>query len=205
MVPGTGTARFVVIFAKGPVKGSSSRSNWNAHLEGEGPAGGIVGAVRWASGVGKVVGVVLGLEHVEDVRAVGLSAEDDVRVFGVVFACDFESRRWLAEFLRPLFMRALTNFVCGGEVGLAGGEDVAARVALGGIMQDFFVEVGWRCARVFEGGCGGAFGGLCLAASASRASMRLGVTVQESSLPAFDGVLRHAVGVVEEVLALAGA
>ena len=100
----------------------------DAHLEGEGPAGGVVGPVGRAAGVGEVVGVVLRLEHVEDLRAEGLRGEDDVGAGGVVLAGDVEVGAGLLDFDAGLH-QAVDEFGRGGEVGLVGGDDVAARVA----------------------------------------------------------------------------
>ncbi len=111
----------------------------NAHLEGECVAGRVVGAIGWAAGVGEVVGVILRLEHVEDVRAEGLRAEDDVGVLGVVFACDGKVGCGLLDFDAAL-QEGVDEFSGGGEVGLIGREDVAARVAHGRIVENFFVE-----------------------------------------------------------------
>ena len=125
-----------------------------------------------------------------------------------MLAGDFEVCGGLLDFDAALH-EGVDEFGCGGEVGLIGGEDVAAGVAVCGIVEDFFVEVGWCGGCVFEcwccggasvwlgfGGFGGGFGFEGFDAFGGDGP---GVFVAM-----VDGVLRHAVGVVEEMLALAG-
>ena len=147
----------------------------DAHLIGEGPAGGVVGAGGRGAGVGKVVGVVLGLEHVEDLGAVALGTGDDERAGGVVFAVDVEGGRGTLDGDAGLH-KGVDEFDGGGEVGLVGGKDVAAGVAMGGVVEDGGVEAGGGSAEIASAaddsgrGASGCGSGVAGDACAGRAS-----------------------------------
>ena len=123
----------------------------DAHLEGEGPAGGVIGPVGRAAGIGEVVGVVLRLEHVEHLRAECLRGEDDVGAGGIVLAVDVEVGAGLLDLDAGLH-EAVDELGRGGEVGLVGGDDVAARVLQLGIVEHLVVEIGGNA--LGAGACG---------------------------------------------------
>ena len=73
---------------KGAIEAVQYTIELDAHLEGQCVAGVVVGALGRATGIGKVVGVVLRLEHIEDVRTEGLRRLDHIRTLGVALSLD---------------------------------------------------------------------------------------------------------------------
>ena len=183
----------------------------DAHLEGEGPAGGVIGPVGRAAGVGEVVGVVLRLEHVEHLRAEGLRGENDVGARGIVLAVDVKGSAGLLDFDAGLH-EAVDELGRGGEVGLVGGDDVAARVLLRGVVEDLVVEFGGDALGAWAGGVAGVGREYAGAVDVCAALFGFGFEGFDAFgcdgpvvfAAVLNGVFAHQIEVVEEVGALAG-
>ena len=124
-----------VDLGEGAVEGLHHAIELHAHLHGERPAGDVVGALGRAAGIGEIVGVILRLEHVQHVRAEGLVAFHHEAARGIILAGDGEGRCGLVNGDAVLQQR-VDEFGGGGEIGLIGGDDVAARIAQFGIVQN---------------------------------------------------------------------
>src|SRR5271166_4588389 len=64
----------------------------HAHLIGERVAGNVVGRNRRAARITKIVGMILRLEHIEDMRTERLRCFHYPRTGRIMFACDIERR-----------------------------------------------------------------------------------------------------------------
>ena len=173
----------------------------HAHLIGERPAGVVVGRDGRAAGIGEVVGMVLRLEHVEDVGPERLGGPDHVRPRRVALSGRLEVAHGALD-RDPVLDERVHELGRGGEIGLVGGDDVAARVAPGGLVEQRHVLCGHdalpaapparRVAR------GAVFRGRGLH---RRDDLRMDRPAVATA--ALDRVLPHQVDVVEQRLAIA--
>ena len=111
-----------------------------AHLERERPAGAVVGRNRRTAGILEVVRVILRLEHVEQVRAERLRALEDVGAGGILLARHRERRRRAMRGEAALD-HDVDELGGGQEVAFARRQDVAARIAILGLLDDRVVLV----------------------------------------------------------------
>ena len=79
----------------------------NAQLNGQRPAGDVVGPIRGTSGIGEIVGMILRLEHIENMSPECLRGFDDVRIL--------LDRFW------PLTVNEADAFMTGHDTRLPGG------------------------------------------------------------------------------------
>ena len=106
------------------------------HLERERPAGDVVRRNGRPAGIAKIVGMILRLEHVEHVRAERLRGLHDKRARRITSCPPPGNSAVACSTVIPFLSSALTNLVGGGEIGLIGGNDVAARIAILRVVQD---------------------------------------------------------------------
>ena len=125
------------------------RSNLHTHLESEGPAGDIVRRIGRAAGIAKIVGVILRFEHVEHVRAESLGGLDDVGSGGIGLPGDGEAGGGALDVDAGL-QQSIEELDRVGEIGLIGRDDISARIAKFGIVQDLVVKVGRKAATSAE-------------------------------------------------------
>ena len=128
--------------------------------------------------------MVLRLEHIHDERPGGLRGFDDVRIRGITFAGHLE-RSGRLPYRDAVFQQNINEFGGRREIRLIGGEDVSARIAHFGIVQNRVVELRRNRRRAQTAGSVGVARRRALrlrpfgfAAASCAARMRLGVTVQ---------------------------
>ena len=171
-----------------PVEGVQHAIELHAHLEGERPAGVVVGRHRRPARIRDVVGVLLRLEHVEHVRPERLRRLHHERPGGIAAALHGEIRRGTLHGDAGREQRA-GKLHRGQEVGLVGRQDVAARIALPRVAEDALEDLGRHRASTARIGPG-----------RLNPSRHRGPRV---AAPALDGVAPHPVDVEEQRFAVA--
>ena len=111
------------------------------HLVGQSVAGHVIRRLGRAARIFQVVRVILRLEHVEDVRAIGLGRPHDIRAGGIGLAGDREGLGRLVHVDAGLD-QGVEEGDDGGHVGLIGGDHIAARVAALRRLQHRLVQAG---------------------------------------------------------------
>ncbi|MNJ31664.1 hypothetical protein D3C77_263080 [compost metagenome] len=111
----------------------------HAHLQRQGVAGGVIGQLGRAARILQVVRVVLRLEHIQHVRAIGLGRLHHIGAGRIGLAADGEGARG-ALHVDARLDQAVEEGDGGGQVGLIGGDDVAARVAPRRVAQHLVIQ-----------------------------------------------------------------
>ena len=119
----------------------------NAHLHGERPTRDVVGTLGRAAGISEIVGMILRLEHVHHVRAERLRGLHHIGTRGIALAGHLESGGRALPHGDAVLQQRVDKFRGGGEVGLIGRNDVAARIAQFGIVQNRVVQLRRNRAR----------------------------------------------------------
>src|SRR5205823_4350266 len=105
------------------------------HLIGERPAGVVIGRRRWTTRIGNVVGMILWLEHVEDVRPEGLRGLDHQGASRITPAVDAEGGRSAFDFDSGLDQR-VHELRRRQKIRLVGGNYVPARIPVRRVSHD---------------------------------------------------------------------
>ena len=103
----------------------------DAHLIGEGIAGDVIGRLGRAARIFGIVRMILRLEHVEDMGAIRLRRAHDIGSRRIGLAAGAERGIGALDF-DPGLDEGVEEGDGGRQVGLVGGDDIGARIALGG-------------------------------------------------------------------------
>ena len=134
----TGRGHNPIDSLEGPLDSVKDAIELHTHLEGERPPGAVIRRSRRTTGVRNVVGMVLGLEHVEHVRTKGLGGLHDKGARWIVFAAHAELRGRTMNG-NPVLEQGIDELRRRQEVGLVGGQNVRPRIAACGIAKQAIV------------------------------------------------------------------
>uniref|UniRef100_A0A0N5A4K1 LigA n=1 Tax=Parastrongyloides trichosuri TaxID=131310 RepID=A0A0N5A4K1_PARTI len=122
----------------------------HAHLHGQGVARGVIGQFGRAARILQVVRVVLRLEHVQNVRAIGLGRLHHIGTRRIGLSPNGEGARRPLH-IHPGLDQAIQEGDGGGQVGLVRRDDIAARIAPGRVAQHALIQGRIDSASVFTG------------------------------------------------------
>jgi len=139
-------------FFEGAIDAVQNAVEANIHEVRERVTGGVVRRDRRTAGIAKVVGVVLGLKHIEHVRAECLRGLHDIRSGRIILSACRKLTRGAVD-RNAAFQQDVDELDRSWEIGLVGRKDVGTGVPQFGLVEDpsyITREKGWRTAAWTE-------------------------------------------------------